>query len=94
MLSAEAFSRVSGQLAMSWFIGIRLTGRVFKGGGDKRGGGRSCIKNALSSKRDWKARFSLLCFCFEQVSRGASVRRTLMTAQITTAKMGVYVWTA
>lgn len=94
MPSAEAFSEVYGQLAMSWFIRVRLTGQVFKGGGKNKGGGGSCIKDEFPFKRDWKAHFSLLCFCFEQVSRGASVRRTLMTAQITIAKMGVYVWTA
>ena len=45
-----------------------------------------------SLQKRLEAHFSVLCFCFVQVSREVSVDTTLTTAQITTAKMGVYVW--
>lgn len=45
-----------------------------------------------SLQKRLEAHFTVVCFCFVQVSREVSVGTTLMTAPITTAKMGVYAW--
>lgn len=84
----HAISKGIQQSRAAWrFIRIRLTGQMFKKKKEEK-----LREGWILFKRGWKPISVCCCFCFVQVSREASVDTTSMTARITSAWTGGFVW--